>query len=96
MQTAHVERRTASDPRVARAGRAFTYGTRGGIIVPGVLMDVHDVESDLEWAASGAMWLTGFADGPPLLAPAPFASHARAALTLCARRHGKQASTTGS
>jgi crotonobetainyl-CoA:carnitine CoA-transferase CaiB-like acyl-CoA transferase len=32
---------------------------------------------DLEWARSGAMALTGFADGPPLLAPAPLAARAR-------------------
>lgn len=32
---------------------------------------------DLVWAASGAMALTGNADGPPLLAPAPIASRAR-------------------
>jgi crotonobetainyl-CoA:carnitine CoA-transferase CaiB-like acyl-CoA transferase len=37
---------------------------------------------DLEWAASGAMALTGFADGPPMLAPAPLASAARAAIDV--------------
>src|SRR5262245_22511786 len=35
---------------------------------------------DLVWAESGAMMLTGYADGPPLLAPAAFAAHARAML----------------
>jgi len=35
---------------------------------------------DLVWAASGAMALTGRADGPPLLAPAPLASCARGAV----------------
>jgi hypothetical protein len=34
---------------------------------------------DLEWARSGAMMLSGAADGPPLLAPAPLASRARRA-----------------
>jgi hypothetical protein len=37
---------------------------------------------DFEWAASGAMALTGFADGPPLLVPAPLASAARGALDI--------------
>lgn len=35
---------------------------------------------DFAWAASGAMALTGEADGPPLLAPAPLASAAARAL----------------
>jgi crotonobetainyl-CoA:carnitine CoA-transferase CaiB-like acyl-CoA transferase len=35
---------------------------------------------DLEWAASGAMALSGRPDGPPVLAPAPLASAARAAV----------------
>jgi crotonobetainyl-CoA:carnitine CoA-transferase CaiB-like acyl-CoA transferase len=34
----------------------------------------------IEWAASGAMALTGHADGPPLLAPGPLATCARATL----------------
>jgi len=34
----------------------------------------------IEWAESGAMALTGHADGPPLLAPGPLASCARAAV----------------
>lgn len=37
---------------------------------------------DLEWAGSGAMALAGDADGPPLLAPAPLASAARAGVAL--------------
>jgi crotonobetainyl-CoA:carnitine CoA-transferase CaiB-like acyl-CoA transferase len=37
-------------------------------------------DPDIEWAASGAMALTGFADAPPLLAPGPLASVARAVL----------------
>jgi hypothetical protein len=32
---------------------------------------------DLEWARSGAMALSGLAEGPPLLAPAPLAARAR-------------------
>ena len=32
----------------------------------------------IEWAGSGAMALTGHADGPPLLAPGPLATCARA------------------
>ena len=39
---------------------------------------------DLDWAASGAMALTGFPDGPPLLAPAPLASAACAAVAALA------------
>ena len=35
---------------------------------------------DFAWATSGAMALTGEADGPPLLAPAPLASAAARAL----------------
>ncbi len=42
----------------------------------------HDPHT--EWAASGAMALTGFADGPPLLAPGPLASAARAAVDAIA------------
>ena len=34
----------------------------------------------IEWAGSGAMALTGYADGPPLLAPGPLATAARAAV----------------
>lgn len=47
----------------------------------GLASDAPDAESaahpDLEWARSGAMPLTGRAQGPPLLAPAPLASRAR-------------------
>ena len=39
--------------------------------------ELHARHADLEWAASGAMALTGTPDGPPLLAPAPFAARAR-------------------
>jgi crotonobetainyl-CoA:carnitine CoA-transferase CaiB-like acyl-CoA transferase len=41
-------------------------------------------DPDIEWASSGAMALTGFADGPPLLAPGPLASAARAAVDAIA------------
>lgn len=37
-----------------------------------------------DWARSGAMWLTGSPDAPPLLAPGPFASAARGALAALA------------
>ncbi len=40
---------------------------------------------DLAWARSGAMSLTGRADGPPLLAPAPLASAAQGAIEALAR-----------
>jgi crotonobetainyl-CoA:carnitine CoA-transferase CaiB-like acyl-CoA transferase len=39
--------------------------------------DRSHLHPDLEWARSGAMALTGRAEGPPLLAPAPLASRAR-------------------
>ena len=44
------------------------------------LAQAGGVHPDLEWAASGAMALTGRRDGPPLLAPAPLASRARCAV----------------
>ncbi len=47
---------------------------------------------DLEWARSGAMWLTGEPEGIPRLAPGPLASCARGALlaleALCAQGSG--------
>ncbi|MBK6512089.1 MAG: hypothetical protein IPG06_23385 [Haliea sp.] len=36
-------------------------------------------EESVLWAASGAQYLTGLADGPPLAAPAPLATCARGA-----------------
>lgn len=39
-----------------------------------------DPDPDLDWARSGAMWLTGPRNGPPRLAPAALASCARGAL----------------
>ncbi|HXK23283.1 MAG TPA: CoA transferase [Myxococcota bacterium] len=39
-----------------------------------------DLPAALEWARSGAMWLTGTADGAPRPAPGPLASCARGAL----------------
>jgi crotonobetainyl-CoA:carnitine CoA-transferase CaiB-like acyl-CoA transferase len=44
-----------------------------------------DRHPDLEWARSGVMALTGAPDAPPLLAPAPLASAARAALDALVR-----------
>lgn len=46
---------------------------------------------DLEWAQSGAMALTGEADGPPRLAPAPLATAARAAVGVLAQLSGNPA-----
>lgn len=46
---------------------------------------------DLVWAGSGAMALTGFADGPPVLAPAPLASRAREVVQALAARAGTPA-----
>src|SRR5205823_12735501 len=37
-----------------------------------------DVAPNVGWARSGAMWLTGRPDGPPLLAPGDPAGHLRA------------------
>lgn len=45
-----------------------------------------DAHPDLVWAQSGAMALTGLADGPPLLAPAPLAARARALVRTLAER----------
>jgi hypothetical protein len=44
--------------------------------------------ADLEWARSGAMWLTGEADGPPALAPGPLATAASGAVSALARITG--------
>lgn len=43
-----------------------------------------DEHPDLEWAASGAMSITGRAEGPPELAPAPVATVARGAIAALA------------
>ncbi|HET9063904.1 MAG TPA: CoA transferase, partial [Candidatus Binatia bacterium] len=45
---------------------------------------ISPVHPDLEWAASGAMALTGCVDGPPELAPAPIATAACAAVSALA------------
>ncbi len=61
------------------------------LLAGGALADVLDEElphPDLEWARSGAMALAGESDGPPLLAPAPLATAARAAVRLLARISG--------
>lgn len=42
--------------------------------------DLADEPADALWARSGALWLTGRADGPPLLPTAPVASVAAGAL----------------
>jgi hypothetical protein len=47
--------------------------------------DASDIHPDLDWAASGAMALTGFADAAPLLAPSAVTSVARTALGSLAR-----------
>ena len=47
-----------------------------------------DVPEAVEWARSGAMALTGRADGPPLLVPGTPASTVRAALDLIKTRTG--------
>ncbi len=61
------------------------------LLAGGALAEVLDEElphPDLEWARSGAMALAGEPDGPPLLAPAPLATAARAAVELLARLSG--------
>ncbi|HXK25661.1 MAG TPA: CoA transferase [Myxococcota bacterium] len=75
-----LERRSA---RIAGAGAARDYAAHlltslGAEVVraPGAA----DLPSALEWARSGAMWLTGSADGAPRPAPGPLASCARGAL----------------
>jgi crotonobetainyl-CoA:carnitine CoA-transferase CaiB-like acyl-CoA transferase len=45
---------------------------------------ISTTHADLEWAASGAMALTGRTDGPPLLAPAPVATAMRGATVALA------------
>jgi hypothetical protein len=53
----------------ARVVRSPGHGTNEGDLLPA-----------LEWARSGAMALTGFGDGHPVLAPGPLASCARGAV----------------
>lgn len=54
-----------------------------------------NARADADWARSGAMWLTGRADGPPVLAPAAFASATAAAVgalaTVCTDPRGREA-----
>jgi crotonobetainyl-CoA:carnitine CoA-transferase CaiB-like acyl-CoA transferase len=54
----------------------------------------RDPHPAVEWARSGAMALTGAADGPPLLAPGPLASCARAAADAIALLAGERWRTT--
>jgi len=61
---------------------------------PGALarfLPVDAPHADLDWAGSGAMALTGAADGSPLLAPAPLAGAARAACAALVALGGGQA-----
>jgi len=46
-------------------------------------------DADLAWASSGAMWLTGEAGGPPVVAPGPFALAAAGAVTALADLSGR-------
>lgn len=48
----------------------------------------ESLDPDFAWARSGAMALTGHADGPPLLAPAPVASAAEGAVLALRRIAG--------
>jgi hypothetical protein len=48
-----------------------------GVTLAAAPPDAAERHPDVEWAASGAMALTGEAAGEPLLAPAPLASRAR-------------------
>jgi hypothetical protein len=50
----------------------------------------RDPHPAIEWARSGAMALTGAADGPPLLAPGPLASCARGAVDAIALLAGER------
>ncbi len=79
----------ASEPLAGREYRVTGSGVGGDYTTSlleglsgGVVRPATEDESDpaIEWAASGAMALTGYADGPPLLAPAPLATAARAAV----------------
>lgn len=57
----------------------------------GELPDRIAEHPDLVWARSGAMALTGWPEGPPRLAPAPLASHARDAVRALAALAGTTA-----
>ncbi|WP_300608735.1 CoA transferase [Trebonia sp.] len=70
----HDAARTAADTLVAELADVLD-GRR-----PRVSLNPGDADSD--WARSGAMYLTGRADGPPRLAPGAPASWARAAVGL--------------
>jgi len=59
----------------------------GSKATPGTRAGASDDEP-LDWAQSGAMALTGLADGPPLLAPAAFASACRSAVGELERLSG--------
>jgi len=50
--------------------------------------------ADIEWASSGAMALTGAADGPPLLVPGPLAACARGAADAVELLAGERWSST--
>jgi crotonobetainyl-CoA:carnitine CoA-transferase CaiB-like acyl-CoA transferase len=50
-----------------------------GVASGGDSVDVRDRDPIAEWAASGAMWLTGEAGGPPLAPAAPIALRLRGA-----------------
>jgi len=66
----------------ARVVRLPSHGTHEGDLLPA-----------LEWARSGAMALTGFGDGHPVLAPGPLASCARGAMMALARLAGDDLAT---
>ncbi|MEU6642865.1 CoA transferase [Saccharomonospora sp. NPDC046836] len=71
----------------------------GTLMVPGIpAVQATDASAEADWAASGAMALTGRADGPPLPAPGFPASAARGALLateLLARIAGRTVSLPG-
>ena len=52
--------------------------------------DTPEIHPAIEWARSGAMSLTGLASGPPLLAPGPLATCARAAVDALGLLAGKR------
>jgi hypothetical protein len=59
-----------------------------GVPVPGLPRD--DVPEAIAWARSGAMALTGRADGPPLLSPGSPATWTQAGLDVIAGRSGRE------
>jgi hypothetical protein len=85
--------RDAGSYRIGGAGPAADYAAAlldslGGRV--GRVAGERSLHPDVEWAGSGAMALTGAANGPPLLAPGPLAACARGAAHAVALLAGER------